>query len=75
MLVNYSIDSIESDNASNSVTLVPRLEYSVNLLENIIQVLEEKKIELKNTNYYLVTDFDMDEQTHIKSIELEHFLQ
>ena len=49
MLVNYSLDSIESENASNSVTLVPRLDYSVNLLTGIIEILQEKRIELKNT--------------------------
>ena len=50
MLVNYSLDSIESENASNSVTLVPRLDYSVNLLTGIIEILQEKRIELKNLN-------------------------
>ena len=42
MLVNYSIDTIESENASHSVTLVPRLDYSVNLLDDIIEILQEK---------------------------------
>ena len=74
MLVNYSIDTIDSSNASHSVTLVPRLDYSVNLLENIIGALQEKRIELKNTNQYLVVDFDKDDQSHIKNIELEHLV-
>ena len=43
MLVNYSIDKMESENASHSVTLVPRLDYSVNLLDDIIEILQEKK--------------------------------
>ena len=58
MLVNYSLDSIESENAFNSVTLVPRLDYSVNLLAGIVEILQEKRIELKNLNEYLVTDFN-----------------
>ena len=74
MLVNYSIDTMESENASHSVTLVPRLDYSVNLLENIIGALQEKRIELKNANQYLVVDFDKDDQSHIKNIELEHLV-
>ena len=74
MLVNYSIDTIDSSNASHSVTLVPRLDYSVNLLENIIGALQEKRIELKNTNQYLVVDFDEYDQFHIKNIELEHLV-
>ena len=43
MLVNYSIDTIESENISNSVTLVPRLDYSVNLLDDIIEILQENE--------------------------------
>ena len=74
MLVNYSIDTIDSSNASHYVTIVPRLDYSVNLLENIIGALQEKRIELKNTNQYLVVDFDKDDQSHIKNIELEHLV-
>ena len=74
MLVNYSIDTIESTNASHSVTLVPRLDYSVNLLNDIIEILQEKKIELKNVNQYLITDFDKDDKSHLKNIQLEHLV-
>ena len=74
MLVNYSIDTIESTNASHSVTLVPRLVYSVNLLNDIIEILQEKKIELKNVNQYLITDFDKDDKSHLKNIKLEHLV-
>ena len=74
MLVNYSIDTIESANASHSVTLVPRLDYSVNLLNDIIEILQEKKIELKNVNQYLITDFDKDDKSHLKNIQLEHLV-
>ena len=74
MLVNYSIDTIESVNASHSVTLVPRLDYSVNLLNDIIEILQEKKIELKNVNQYLIIDFDEDDKSHLKNIKLEHLV-
>ena len=74
MLVNYSIDTIESENISNSVTLVPRLDYSVNLLDDIIEILQEMRIKLKNTHQYLVTDFDNDDQSHLKNIKLEHLV-
>jgi hypothetical protein len=74
MLVNYSIDTIESTNASHSVTLVPRLDYSVNLLDDIIKILQEKKIELKNVNQYLITDFNEDNKFHLKNIKLEHLV-
>ena len=74
MLVNYSFDTVESDNASHSVTLVPRLEYSINLLDNIIDTLQEKRIELKLVNEYLVTDFNSEEPSHVKNVELEHLV-
>ena len=74
MLVNYSIDTIESTNASHSVTLVPRLDYSVNLLNDIIEILQEKRFELKNVNHYIITDFDKDDQSHLKNLKLEHLV-
>ena len=74
MLINYSIDTIESTNTSHSVTLVPRLDYSVNLLNDIIEILQEKKIELKNVNQYLITDFNEDDKFHLKNIKLEHLV-
>ena len=74
MLVNYDIDAMESENASHFVTLVPRLDYSVNLLNHIIEILQEKRFELKNINQYLVTDFDKDDQFHLKNIKLEHLV-
>ena len=74
MLVNYSFDTADIANASHSVTLVPRLDYSVNLLDDIIDTLQEKRIELKTINRYLVTDFDIDDQSHVESIELEHLV-
>ena len=44
MLVKYSVESSEDFNISHSVTLVPRLGYSMNLLSEIIETLSEKKI-------------------------------
>ena len=74
MLVKCSIDTLESENSSHSVTLVPRLGYSVDLLCNIIEILEEQKIGLKNLNHYLVTDFDEINSSHLKTIKLEHIV-
>ena len=74
MLVNCDVEHVEFENTSHSVTLVPRLNYSINLLDNIIKILQEKKFELKNLNQYLVTDFDVDDQSHVESIELEHLV-
>ena len=74
MLVNYDIGTMESENASHFVTLVPRLDYSVNLLNDIIEILQEKRFELKNINQYIVTDFDKDDQSHLKNLKLEHLV-
>ena len=74
MLVNYDIDTMEFENTSHFVTLVPRLDYSVNLLNDIIKILQEKRFELKNINQHLVTDFDKNDQSHLKNIKLEHLV-
>ena len=71
MLVKCSVDTLEFENISHSVTLVPRLDYSINLLTGIIDVLEKQRTDLKNLNQYLVTDFDEMDNSHLKSIRLE----
>jgi len=63
MLVKCSVNSIEIENISHSVTLVPRLEYSVNLLDEIVDILDNKRDELKNSNKDLVHDFDESDKT------------
>ena len=74
MLVKCSIDTLEFENISHSVTLVPRLDYSVNLLTSIIDILQKQRIELKNLNQYLVTDFDEMDNSHLKSMRLEQLI-
>ena len=71
MLVKYSVESSDDFNISHSVTLVPRLEYSVNLLSEIIETLSAKKSELKESNKDLVTYFDEQDPIHLQSLELE----
>jgi hypothetical protein len=71
MLVNCSVDSLENENISYSVTLVPRLQYSLNLLDEIIDILEIKRNDLKFLNQYLKTDFDEDDESHHMAIKLE----
>ena len=74
MLVKYGVDTLEYDTISNSVTLVPRLEYSVNLLSEIIGLLDAKLADLKISNKDLVSYFDETDKTHLNSIELERTL-
>ena len=47
MLVKCSFDTLASENASYSVTLVPRLDFSINLLSTIIEILQKQRTELK----------------------------
>jgi len=74
MLVKCSVNSLEIENISHSVTLVPRLEYSVNLLDEIIDVLNYKQSELKEANKDLVHDFDESDKIHVDSLNLEHLV-
>ncbi|MHA7646961.1 hypothetical protein [Nitrosopumilus sp. S4] len=69
MLVNYN--SLEIENISHSVTLVPRLDYSLNLLYQNLEILKEKRQEEKKQNQILLDDFDINDKTHIKSLEQE----
>ena len=71
MLINCSVDSLDYTNISYSVTLVPRLEYSLNLLDGIIDILEIKRNDLKISNQDLKTDFDENNESHHKAIKLE----
>ncbi|MFQ5496623.1 MAG: hypothetical protein ACE5DU_01910 [Nitrosopumilus sp.] len=71
MLVKCGINPLEYDTISNTVTLVPRLEYSVNLLSEIISILDARVTNLKISNKGLVIYFDESNKTHLKSIELE----
>ena len=74
MLVKCDVRPLEYENISHSVPLVPRLEYSVNLLDDIIEILEKKRHDLKKSNKHLVVDFDETNNTHLKAIELERIM-
>ena len=74
MLVNCDIGTLDYATISHSVTLVPRLEYSINLLDEIVEILEKKRNDLKKSNKDFVTDFDETDGTHLKAIELERII-
>lgn len=74
MLVKYSADSMAIENITQSVTLVPRLEYSMNILHDIIDVLAEKQIQLKISNQDLIHDFDESDKTHVDALKLEYLV-
>ena len=74
MLVKCSVDTLEYENISNSVSLVPRLEYSINLLDEIIEILNIKRHDLKKSNKDLVSDFNNTDDIILKAIELEKIM-
>ncbi len=71
MLVNCKENPLEMENISHSVTLVPRLGYSVHLLSDIVDTLKKKRNDVKKSNKDLVEDFDETDKGHIESLELE----
>ncbi len=71
MLVKCTVNSLDDVNISHSIPLVPRLEYSVNLLDEISGILKSKKESLKKSNKDLNTDFDETDKTHLDSLKLE----
>jgi len=74
MLVKYSVNSLDIGNISHSVTLVPRLEYSVNLLNDVIEILDDKQNELKESNKNLVFDFDESDKIQTDALKLEYLV-
>jgi len=74
MVVKCNVCTLEYSNTSHSVTLVPRLEYSANLLDEIVKILKKKRNDLKKSNKDLVIDFDETNKTHLKAIELERIV-
>ncbi|MEX0862415.1 hypothetical protein [Nitrosopumilus sp.] len=74
MLVKYNINSLCTENISHSVTLVPRLKYSLNLLDEIIDILDSKRNELKKSNENLTHSFDEFDKTHRSALNLEHLV-
>lgn len=74
MLVKCSINSTEIENISHSVTLVPRLEYSINVLNGVIDVLDDKQIQIKKSNRDLIHDFNELDGLHAAALKLEHLV-
>jgi len=66
----YSL-SMESVTISQTRTIIPRLYYSNNLLDKIIDVLKNKKSKLKKSNRILLTQYEDQDPTCIHAIDLE----
>src|SRR3989338_11115535 len=69
MMCNSNLAQTECVNVSQTVTIVPRLEYSNNLLHSIVDILKTKKTELKKLNrIFLELD---DDHTYVKALDFE----
>lgn len=66
----YSL-SIESENISQTRTIIPRLYYSNNLLAETIAVLENEKSRLEKSNKLLLTESEIQEPEFTREIMLE----
>jgi hypothetical protein len=67
------IDSVDCNSISNSVSLVPRLEYSLCILHEIIEILKEKRDYLKKSNKYLINP-DENDKNFLESIKSESLI-
>jgi hypothetical protein len=70
MVAKCNVCTFEYSNTSHFVTLVPRLEYSTNLLDEISEILKKKRDEIKKSNKSFV-DFDEIDDIELKAIKLE----
>ena len=62
---------LTSANISQTRTIVPRLDYSNNLISEVIGVLKKKRIELKKSNKTLIIETENEEQHCYKAIDVE----
>ena len=74
MVGKCNVCTLEYSNTSHFVTLVPRLEYSINLLDEIAEILTKKRDDLTKSNKVLVIDFDETDETHLEAIEFERIV-
>ena len=70
MMCNSNLVRVECVNVSQTVTIVPRLEYSSDLLNSIVNILKRKKIELKKLNRNFL-ELDDDDHTYVKALDFE----
>lgn len=74
MMSNCSFGRIEYANISQNMTIVPRLAYSNDLLCQIISILKQKRIEIKKANRVILNDFDINDKTCQKALDVEKTL-
>lgn len=73
MMCNPNLVKIECLNISQTIPIVPRLEYSNYLLNNIVDILKRKKTELKKLNRNFLELCD-DDHTCIQTLDFERII-
>jgi len=71
MMSDYGLSGIECVNISQNVTIVPRLDYSNDLLCQIIGILKKKKGQIKKSNHILFAEFDIDDKVCQNALDVE----
>lgn len=68
---NCSFDGMPYPNISNNVTIVPRLDYSNDLLCRIIGILRKKRSEIKKSNKFILNECDFNDKNCQKALNIE----
>lgn len=68
--------SLSTPDISSSVTLAPRLEYAINLLDTVIAAISDRLEQQKISNMAITVsaDFDQLEKTQVDALKLEYLL-
>jgi len=70
----FTFSKVSILHLTNILFCCSRLEYSINLLDDIVEILKKKRYDLKKSNRSLVANFDDTDNTHLKAIELERIV-
>ncbi len=68
MLVEINENLID-EKISHSVTIVPRLDYSMKLLDDIVSQINEKRLVVNTSNQDFMSDFDESDKSHVSGFE------
>lgn len=71
LYLKNNVVSLEYETISHSVTIVPRLEYSEKIINEIIQTLKKKKAEIRKSNKVLFSEFDEKNKDHKNALKFE----
>ena len=74
MIGGYGFTGLDSTRISQNVTIVPRLIYSNELLCEIIDILKEKRTEIRKSNQIILSKFDNESSEGQKALDSEKII-